>query len=416
LKFGSEKHSNRFTLAQQNTEVGRVTRNFGSTAERTQLDKVKMNTINFDRHDVFGSFTLNSGIEYVTNDIFSKGTNKNITDNSSTTTKARYSDSGANTKSWGIFTQGIYNFKSTGTVLQGGLRITGYDLVANFSKSNPWKLPYASIQFSNVAPSFDLGITQMVSEHLMVKGSVNQAFRNPNVDDMTKVFDSKKGVKLLVPNDRLQPEISISIDLGLAYTLSNKFMFEAGIFNSNVSNLLLDQKGSWDGKDSMIYDGVKTPVYQVTNVATANISGAYFNVKSRLYKELWMNASATTTSGTYQKGRDSFAQPLDHIPPFYGQVSLRWNGKLWFVEAQMLFNGKKEARDYSNSGEDNVDKNPPSGNPAWQIYNLRGGFSHKNGLSVQFALENLLDLRYRYFASGVTASGRSLSCTLSYKF
>lgn len=416
LKFGSEKHSNRFTLAQQNTEVGRVTRNYGSITERTQLDNVKMNTINFDRHDVFGSFTLNSGIEYVTNDVTSRGTNKNITDNSVTTTNARYSDSGANTKSWGVFTQGIYNFKSTGTVLQGGLRITGYELVANFSKTNPWKLPYNSIQFSNVAPSFDFGITQMVSENLMVKGSVNQAFRNPNVDDMTKVFDSKKGVKLLVPNDQLQPEISISVDLGLAYTLSNKFMFEAGIFSSNVSNLLLDQKGSWGGKDSMLYDGVNTPVYQVTNVAIANISGAYFNVKSRLYKELWMNASASTTSGTYQKGIDSLAKPLDHIPPLYGQVSLRWNGKFWFAEAQMLFNGKKEARDYSNSGEDNTDKNPPIGNPAWQIYNVRGGFSHKSGLSVQIALENLLDLRYRYFASGVTAGGRSLSCTLSYKF
>ncbi len=416
LKFGNDNHSNRFTIAQQNTEVGRVTRNFGSITERTQLDKVKMNTINFDRHDVLGNLTLNSGIEYVINEVSSKGTNKKITDNSETTTKARYSDSGATTKSWSVFTQAIYNFKPTGTVIQGGLRITGYDLVAHFSTKNPWKLPYTSIQFSNVAPSFDLGMTQMVSDHLMIKGSLNQAFRNPNVDDMTKVFDSKKGVKLLVPNDQLQPEISITTDFGLAYTLPNKFMFETGLFNSNVSNLLLDQKGSWDGNDSMVYDGVNTPVYQVTNIAFANISGAYFNVKARLYKELWVNASATTTSGTYQKGKDSLAQPLDHIPPVFGQVSMRWNAKLWFVEAQILFNGQKDARDYSSSGEDNADKNPVIGNPAWQIFNLRGGFTHKSGLSVQFALENLLDLRYRYFASGVTAGGRSLSCTLSYKF
>jgi hemoglobin/transferrin/lactoferrin receptor protein len=233
---------------------------------------------------------------------------------------------------------------------------------------------------------------------------------------MTKVFDTKKGVKLLVPNDQLQPEISVTTDFGLAYTLPNKFMFETGFFNSNVSNLLLDQRGSWDGNDSIVYDGVNTPVYQVTNIAFANISGAYFNVKARLFKELWVNASATTTSGTYQKGKDSLAQPLDHIPPVFGQVSMRWNAKLWFVEAQILFNGKKDARDYSNSGEDNADKNPVTGNPAWQICNLRGGFTHKSGLSVQMALENLLDLRYRYFASGVTAGGRSLSCTLSYKF
>ena len=416
LKFGSDNHANRLTLAQQNTEVGRVTRNFGAITERTELDRVTMNTYNFDRHDVIGNFTLNTGIEYVTNDVTSKGTNKKITDNTETVTKARYSDSGATTKSWSVFAQAIYNIASTGTVLQGGLRMTGYDLVANFSKSNPWKLPYSSIEFSNIAPSFDLGITQMVSEHLMIKGSVNQAFRNPNVDDMTKVFDSKKGVKLLVPNDQLQPEISITNDLGMAYTLPNKFTFETGMFHSNVSNLLLDQKGSLNGKDSMVYDGVNTPIYQVTNVAIAQIPGTYFNVKARLYSNLWINGSATTTAGIYRKGTDSLSQPLDHIPPVYGQVALRWNGKSWFAEFQTLFNGRKDARDYSNSGEDNADKNPAIGNPAWQIYNLRGGYTHKSGLSVQVAFENLLDLRYRYFASGVTAGGRSVSCTLSYKF
>ena len=416
LKFGSDNHANRLTLAHQNTEVGRVTRNFGAITERTELDRVTMNTYNFDRHDVIGNFTLNTGIEYVTNDVTSKGTNKKITDNSETVTKARYSDSGATTKSWSVFAQAIYNIASTGTVLQGGLRMTGYDLIANFSKSNPWKLPYNSIQFSNVAPSFDFGITQMVSEHLMIKGSVNQAFRNPNVDDMTKVFDSKKGVKLLVPNDQLQPEISVTSDLGMAYTLPNKFTFEVGMFHSNVSNLLLDQKGSLNGKDSMVYDGVNTPIYQVANVAIAQISGTYFNVKARLYSNLWINGSATTTAGIYRKGTDSLSQPLDHIPPVYGQVALRWNGKSWFAEFQTLFNGRKDARDYSNSGEDNADKNPAIGNPAWQIYNLRGGYTHKSGLSVQVAFENLLDLRYRYFASGVTAGGRSVSCTLSYKF
>ena len=416
LKFGSDNHSNRFTLAQQKTEVARVTRSFGSSTERTQLDNVTMNTINFDRHDVFGNFTVNSGVEYVINDVQSSGVNKKITDGTKSVTKARYSDSGATTKSWSVFVQGIYNFAKTGTVVQGGFRLTGYDLEANFSKANPWKLPYSQITFSNVAPSFDLGITQMVSENLMIKGSVNQAFRNPNVDDMTKVFDSKKGVKLLVPNNNLLPEVSITTDLGLAYTLPNKFLFETGVFHSNVSNLLLDQKGSLNGQDSMVYDGVKTPIYQVANVAFAEIAGSYFNVKARLYKNLWANASFTTTQGLYRKGKDSISMPLDHIPPTYGQVSLRYNESNWYVEAQLLFNGRKEARDYSNSGEDNADKNPVNGNPAWQIYNVRAGYNHSSGASVQLALENLLDLRYRYFASGVTAGGRSINCTLSYKF
>ena len=154
----------------------------------------------------------------------------------------------------------------------------------------------------------------------------------------------------------------------------------------------------------------------MTNVALAEITGAYFNVKARLYSNLWANASLTTTQGVYRIGKDSVAMPLDHIPPAYGQFSLRWNDTRWFAEAQCLFNGKKEARDYSNSGEDNADKNPINGNPSWQIYNVRAGYNHTSGASIQLSMENILDLRYRYFASGVTAGGRSINCTLSYKF
>ncbi|MCX6176211.1 MAG: TonB-dependent receptor plug domain-containing protein, partial [Bacteroidetes bacterium] len=71
-KMGSVDHNTRLTLAQQSTEVARVTRNFGSKTERTQKDDVTMRTVNLDRHDqLSASFTLNSGIEMVWNEVTS---------------------------------------------------------------------------------------------------------------------------------------------------------------------------------------------------------------------------------------------------------------------------------------------------------------------------------------------------------
>ncbi|MFM6952320.1 MAG: TonB-dependent receptor [Bacteroidota bacterium] len=428
-KLGSVDHSTRLTLAQQGTAVARVTRNFGSSTERTQRDEVTMRTLNLDRHDkISESFTLNSGVEMVWNSVNSVGINKNISTLAETATKARYSDSGATTQMHSVFAQGIYRVAKTGTVIQGGFRVSKYSLEALFSKANPWKLPYSSISFASTTPSYDLGLTQQLKKGLLLKASVNQAYRNPNVDDMTKVFDSKPGAKLLVPSPTLKAEQSTTYDLGILCRKDRTFALEAGVFSSVVKNLLLDQPGSLNGADSMMYDGRMTRIYQLQNVAVGQITGLYLNAKVRVMRDLWFSGSVTQTKGVYKVDEAAAVQPLDHIPPVYGQASLRWNGAGWFAEAQCLFNGMKKAKDYSSSGEDNQDKQPigladingdgkaDGFNPAWQCWNLRGGYQHKSGLSATLAVENVLDLHYRYFASGMSAAGRSVNVSLAYTF
>ena len=428
-KAGSEDHHTRLTLAQQRTEVGRVTRNFDEVMERIQRDAVRMRTVNLDRHDqLSASFTLNSGIEMVWNEVSSAGINKNISTLAETATKARYSDSGATTQMHSVFAQGIYKMAKTGTVIQGGVRVSKYSLEALFSQANPWKLPYQSISFATTTPSYDMGLTQQLKKGLLLKASVNQAYRNPNVDDMTKVFDSKPGAKLLVPSADLKAERSTTVDLGVLWRKDRSFAIEAGVFSSAVKNLLLDQPSTLNGEDSLLYDGRLTPVYQLKNVALGEISGMYLNAKVRLVKDLWFSGSLTQTKGIYRLDDAAAEQPLDHIPPVYGQASLRWNGKGWFAEAQCLFNGMKKAEDYSSSGEDNQELQPigladingdgkaDGFNPAWQCWNIRGGYQHRSGLTATLAIENVLDLHYRYFASGMSAAGRSVNVSLAYSF
>ncbi len=428
-KAGSEDHHTRLTLAQQRIEVGRVTRNFDEVMERIQRDAVRMRTVNLDRHDqLSASFTLNSGVEMVWNAVKSLGINKNISTLAETATKARYSDSGATTQMHSVFAQGIYKMAKTGTVIQGGVRVSKYSLEALFSKANPWKLPYQSISFATTTPSYDMGLTQQLKKGLLLKASVNQAYRNPNVDDMTKVFDSKPGAKLLVPSADLKAERSTTVDLGVLWRKDRSFAIEAGVFSSAVKNLLLDQPGTLNGEDSLMYDGRLTPVYQLKNVALGEISGMYLNAKVRLVKDLWFSGSLTQTKGIYRLDDAAAEQPLDHIPPVYGQASLRWNGKGWFAETQCLFNGMKKAEDYSSSGEDNQELQPigladingdgkaDGFNPAWQCWNIRGGYQHRSGLTATLAIENVLDLHYRYFASGMSAAGRSVNVSLAYSF
>ena len=402
--------NSRLVIANQRTQVGRVTRPFGSVFERTQLDHVSMWTLNADRQNKWGNFTLNYGGEFAFNNVKSRGTNKNILNGAETLAKARYSDSGAQTYSTGVFAQGLYKWKNT--VIQSGARLTHYSLHAFFSNSNPWKLPYNKISFKNTGLSYDFGLTQKMGDFMMIKISYNQAFRNPNVDDMTKVFESTRGIKLLIPSPNLKAEVSRTVDIGWAISHKKFGSGELGIYRSTVSNLLLDQPGQFNGSDSLLWDGAMTKIYQMVNISSATIWGYYGNARIRIWKDLWANGSYTFTQGRFNKLSFSKDEPLDHIPPIFGQLALRYNlSEEIFCEVQYLFNGRKLAKDYSSSGEDNANQNPPGGNPNWGIYNLRLGYQ-RNGLSLQLSAENLMDLRYRYFASGVTASGRSLNISL----
>lgn len=414
MEFGGIEHKNKITLSYQKTEVARVSRKFGKINEKTQLDKVDMVTANFDRFDKVGKFEIQSGAEWVLNLVDSKGTLKNVNTGEVTKGDSRYSDSGAITNSVSAFAQANYKVEATKTTIVGGVRLTHYFLDAYFTKNNYWKFPLNGIYFSNLSPSFNLGLVQPISNDLLIRASFNQAYRNPNVDDMTKVFESKAGSKVLVPNADLAPEYSYTTDLSAIYKFKS-FYVELGGYYTQISNLMLDQRGKYNDADSLLYDGVLTPVYEVKNMASGNIYGFYGNAKINVYKKLWINASLNMLKGIY-KNADGLESPLDHIPPTYGQVSLKWTDIKWYGELQCLFNGKKKLSEYSNSGEDNLDKNPAYGNPAWQILTVRAGYQFNKSFSCAANIENLLDLRYRYFASGVTAPGRSVNVTVSYKF
>jgi hemoglobin/transferrin/lactoferrin receptor protein len=77
-----------------------------------------------------------------------------------------------------------------------------------------------------------------------------------------------------------------------------------------------------------------------------------------------------------------------------------------------LFNGKKDIKDYLLNGEDNEQYAPATGMPAWQTYNLRGAVHFGQHFTLQAGIDNLLDLQYRTFSSGINAPGRNLFLTL----
>jgi hemoglobin/transferrin/lactoferrin receptor protein len=108
--------------------------------------------------------------------------------------------------------------------------------------------------------------------------------------------------------------------------------------------------------------------------------------------------------------------PLGHIPPLYGRAGARWHTGRYHLEAFVLFNGKKRIQDYQLEGEDNEQYAPPDGMPAWLTLNLRSGLRFSSHFSLQAGVDNLLDIQYRTFSSGINGPGRNLFLTVRTAF
>lgn len=113
---------------------------------------------------------------------------------------------------------------------------------------------------------------------------------------------------------------------------------------------------------------------------------------------------------------DTTDYPLDHVPPVFGRTGLQFRTKALEAEFYALYNGWKRLRDYNQLGEDNLQYATAEGMPAWCTLNVQASYAITRNFSVRAALENIGDVNYRTFASGISAPGRNFSIALRAAF
>ncbi len=246
-----------------------------------------------------------------------------------------------------------------------------------------------------------------------VAGLFATGFRSPNVDDLAKIFDSAPGTVIL-PNPNVKPEHTNNLELTLSKTFANKITLEANSYYTWMRNQIGVGSGTFNGQDSIVYDGILSAVRQMQNRNNAYIAGGYIAIRGNITKYLAVSAAVNYTYGRVKT--DSIDVPLDHVAPLFGRAGVMLTLKKFQAEFYTLFNGKKRLEDYSSSGEDNLQYATADGMPAWYTLNLRASYNVNRYLQIQLALENILDRNYRVFASGISAAGRNLMVTLRTNF
>jgi hemoglobin/transferrin/lactoferrin receptor protein len=395
----------------QHLEESRISRKFKSSNKDFRIENVDILGVNADLLHQQKNGDLHFGLESYYNIVKSTAYRNNIVTSANSAITTRYSDGPTNMAYQAVYLQQT-KYLDAHWVLNEGIRLNMVQLNAQFKDTSLMHFPFTEAKQSNAAFTGNLGLAYNAEDGYRLTFGLSSGFRAPNIDDLTKVFDTKTGY-VVVPNKDLKPEYTYNAEVSLSKT-STAFSWGASLFYTWFKNALVADKFTWNGQSKINYQGVLSDVYATQNKAKAIVYGFNLNVRLRIMDNTDIAGTYTYTKGTYNDG--SKEMPLDHIPPSYGRLGIKHGNEKWNAEVFSVFNGWKRIADYNLNGEDNEIYATKDGMPSWMTLNFASYYNPRKNISVGFQIENITDLNYRYFASGISAVGRNyiLSCKLSF--
>jgi len=344
-----------------------------------------------------------------------------------------------------------------------------YSVVNLFAQYDPldlelidWPTAYTTTGVSTQNNDFTwgTGFTINTKNNWQVRALASTAFRSPNIDDFAKL--RVKDQYAVLPNTDLKPERSISGELTLGKEIgkarpqggASLYLSGTGFYTYLKDAIVRRLSTQPNGDSTIIVENEPNPLFNVqqnVNQSYAIVYGVSGNLVFKI-KDVWrLKAGMNYTQGRSQllvpspggnvPAIDTLV-PLAHIPPRYGQVGLLFKKKRFKIEGVIRFSAAKPLSEYAVTTanyDDNknliLDRRGSSDNPeftpflvddngninhvgslAWTTYNLYSSFQLSKQISINLAVENLTDLHYLPFSSGISAPGRNFILTVRGKF
>lgn len=395
------------TVAYQNISESRTSRRLGTANRNEQQERIGVWSLNADLQKRATKHLIQYGVELTHNLVNSTAKTINATTGVVGPFNSRYPDGGSTLQTAGLYVSDQLTLNKRVT-LNTGLRYSLSELTAQFIDKTFFPFPFNAIKQQPNALTGNIGLLFTPHERTRVALLGSTGFRAPNVDDLTKVFDSKAG-SLVVPNPAIKPEYTYNAELSASGWVGNWLRLEGTYFYTLFDKAIVVDAFTLDGQSKVFYAGQLSQVLAAQNKQSALIRGWNVAALVRLRNKFSLSSTLNQTTGRI---RDAANTPLDHIPPIFGRTALTYQTKRVQAEAWVLYNGWKRLGDYNPEGEDNAQYATPDGMPAWTTLNIRASLKIGPYLTVQAAVENLLDVNYRHFASGISAPGRNVVVTV----
>lgn len=406
------------TVSYQDVEESRYTRRFGSSNLDARIENVGVGAVTLDFAKTVGMHQLRYGFDSQFNGVVSTASRTNIITGAQTGLDTRYPGGDNTLNNAALYITHTAALTSK-LILNDGVRIGYSHLRASFTDKTFFPFPFDQVIQNNPVASANVGVIYHPSSWKLSL-MASSGYRVPNMDDLAKVFETVAGTStttgiINVPNPNLVPEKTLNGDLGVTKFFGSVVRAEAVFFATSFYDALATQPFRFNGQPVLQYNGFPANV-----VASQNVNRAYlFGYSSSLRADL-SGRIALTASYNYTRGRllntSTAETPLDHIPPAFGRAGVVYTAEKLKAEVFSNFNGWKRLRNYSPSGEDNLVYATAQGMPRWWTLNLRGSYQISPMFTIQAGIDNLFDLQYRLFASGINSPGRNIFGTVRVGF
>ena len=167
-----------------------------------------------------------------------------------------------------------------------------------------------------------------------------------------------------------------------------------------------------DGDSTLVYDGEEFPIAALVNIGEAFIWGFSLGIDYRITDQFGVQARINDSFG-----KDRIENvPLRHTHPLFGKLSLKYQTDKMKLEMWSDFQGKRGLNELSPSELDKLYLYSSEGSLPWWTANIRFAYFINEHLSVNAAVENLLDKHYRPYSSGISAPGVNGILSARYQF
>lgn len=408
----------RLTLSFQKIKEERFQRRYGTLNRDRRTEDLYIPALNVDVYKTWEAapgrkdrHELRYGVEWQHNQLHSEAGRQNININGpEMPITTRYPGQGNLQTQGGIYFTHSWEFNPR-WVLTEGIRGNYQYLRSEFSAENLSLLPLPFppvILEKYTSLSGSIGLVRIPRDRWRLSLYYSSGFRAPNVDDLSRFFDSRPGASLQVPNPNLTSERTHSFEVSTQWSslikpTGRRFVFEWVSSISRAQGLISPAPFRFNGQDSVLFDGIMTQT-----VANINLDKAWIYYIYQSFQFDFNKSWSIFHRITYTRGRIEDGNPLDHIPPLFGKGGLQYQKSGWIAEAGVIWNGNKKLKDMRLNAEDNERFGTSEGFPGWYCINIKGMYIYKKKYTFSFGIDNLLDQHYRLFASGISAPGRNI--------
>lgn len=400
-------------VSYQNYHESRHDRKLYATTLRSRHEQLHIFALNADFDKAIGhSSHLFYGAEWTHNSVGSTGLSYHTPTHSSTPIASRYPD-GATYSAAAAYANYKYKANEKCTLLAGAR----YSLIRTHAQLDPsfYPFPFQHISLSNGALNASVGGVYLPAPSWQIHINAATGFRAPNVDDVSKVFDSEPG-HVVVPNPNLKPEYAYNAEISLVKKWGQQGEISTTAFYTLLKDAMVRRSFQFNGHDSIMYDGQMSKVQALINTDEAQVYGLQLSLKTPLW-----GAFSLLSKLNYTQGHDKQDKPLRHVPPLFGSTHLIYHKKQIKIDLYANYNGEISYNNMADSERDKAymyasDKNGQPYSPSWITLNALASLPLNKMWQLSAGLENIFDIRYRPYSSGIVAPGRQVMLSVQMRF